>query len=258
MAVGLQLAALSIRDHADPAGFIRSIKGDNRYITDYLVDVVLSRDPEDLEDFLFRSSILSQMEASLCDATLQIDNSQVLLETIDKKRLFIIPLDDNRRWFRYHHLFGEMLHDRLMRRSPEILPSLYQRASAWHSRHNMKEDAVDYALAAGEYDQATLLIKEIGSNLLSKGEWNRLISWYDQLPREEFLSRHDLWLTYFMTLINAGLITTAARKLREINIESPRQERSHNRRAHQGERRVGISTRGNRSSQPGGPSISKN
>jgi LuxR family transcriptional regulator, maltose regulon positive regulatory protein len=217
--VGLQLAALSLRDHTDPAGFIRSIKGDNRYVTDYLVDEVLSLIPEDLQDFLLRTSVLSQMEASLCDTTLQINNSQVLLETLDKKRLFIIPLDDNRRWFRYHHLFGEMLHDRLMRRSPEILPSLYQRASAWYAGHKMKEDAVDYSLAAGDYDEAAGIIKEIGLALLSKGEWDRLLGWYDQFPPEDFLRRNDLWLNYFMTQINAGLITTASRKLREINLE---------------------------------------
>jgi ATP/maltotriose-dependent transcriptional regulator MalT len=213
---GLQLAALSLRDQADPARFIRSLKGNHRFIADYLVDEVLSRIPEDLQDFLLRTSVLSQMEASLCNFVLQIEDSQELLVSLDKKRLFTIPLDDSRQWFRYHHLFSEMLFARLLQRSPEIVAGLYQRASAWHAEHGMPEDAVDYALDGNDYAQATRLIKKIGLPLLSHGGWNRLLNWYDRIPEAEFHKQPDFWLIYFMTLINTGLIVDAAKKIEEI------------------------------------------
>ena len=218
--VGLQLAALSLREHSDPAGFIHALKGDNRYIADYLIDEVLLQIPEELQNFLLRTSILSQMEASLCNYLLQINNSQLLLEALDKERLFIIPLDDRRRWFRYHNLFGEMLSDRLKRRSAETLPELYQRASTWYAEHEMEEEAVEYALTAGDYDQAAAIIQESGATFLSKGRWNLLLGWNERFPEDEFLGRPGLWLTYFMALINAGLITIASKKISEINLKA--------------------------------------
>jgi LuxR family maltose regulon positive regulatory protein len=215
--VGLQLAALSLHDLPDPVAFIHSLKGDNRYIGDYLVDEVLMLIPADLQHFLLRSSILTQMEASLCNYVLQIENSQELLETVDKQRLFIIPLDDNRQWFRYHHLFREMLYARMLRRSPETVAVLNQRASAWHAEHGTKEEAVGYALDGNDFTKAAVLIKEIGLSILSHGGWNQLLNWYGRIPEIEFHRYPDLWLTYFMTVINAGLITDAAQKIEGIN-----------------------------------------
>lgn len=213
---GLQLVALSLRGQTDPVGFIHSLKGDNRYIGDYLVDEVLLRVPVDLQDFLLRTSLLSRMESSLCNYVLQIENSQELLESVDKKRLFIVSLDDNRCWFRYHLLFGEMLYTRLVRKSPEIIAGLYQRASAWHAAHGMKEEAIDYALDGNDYAKAMDLINEVRINLLSRGSWHQLLNWYSRIPETKLLDYRDLWLTYFVALINAGLISTAAEKLNEI------------------------------------------
>ncbi len=215
--VGMQLVALTLRGQSDPVSFIYSLKGDNRFIGDYLVDEVLSRIPVDLQDFLLRTSVLSRMETSLCNYVLQIENSHEILESIDKRRLFIIPLDDKRIWFRYHHLFREMLFDRLTRKSPEIVADLYQRASAWHAANGMKEDAVNYALEGNDYPRAASLIIEIGLPLLSHGGWNQLLNWYGRIPDAEFNRQPDLWSTYFMTLINEGLITDAAKKLKELS-----------------------------------------
>ena len=114
--VGLQLAALSIRDQQDPSAFIQNLKGDNRYIADYLIDEVLARIPEDLQDFLLRTSVLKEMSAPLCNFVLQIDCSQDMLEALDHRRLFTVPLDEIRQSFRYHHLFRDMLFDRLCRK----------------------------------------------------------------------------------------------------------------------------------------------
>jgi LuxR family maltose regulon positive regulatory protein len=215
--VGMQLVALTLRGQTDPVSFIYSLKGDNRFIGDYLVDEVLLRIPADLQDFLLRTSVLSRMETSLCNYVLQIENSHEILESIDKRRLFIIPLDDKRQWFRYHHLFVEMLFDRLKRKSPEIVADLYHRASEWHATHGMKEDAVNYALEGNDYPRAAGLIIEIGLSLLSHGGWNQLLNWYNRIPDSEFHSQPDLWSTYFLTLINAGLITDAAKKLKELS-----------------------------------------
>src|SRR5579859_2480570 len=214
---GLQLAALSLRGLPDPVGFIHALKGDNRFIGDYLVDEVLSFIPADLLDFLMRTSILSRMEASLCNEVLQIENSRELIEAVDKQRLFIMPLDDSRQWFRYHHLFREMLQARLARRSPEIVAGLYRRASAWYAQHDMKEEAVECALEGGDYDQAASLIKQVGLRLLSHGGWGQLLKWYDRIPQAEFYRQPDLWLIYFMTLINTGLIADAQHKIKQLS-----------------------------------------
>ncbi len=217
--VGMQLAALSLRGQADPVGFIYALKGDNRYIGDYLVDEVLLQIPPELQDFLLRTSVLKRMDSSLCNFVLEIGNSHELLESIDKRRLFIIPLDDKRRWFRYHHLFEEMLYARLVRRSPEIVAGLYQRASDWHNAQGMKEDAIDYALEGKDHARAAKLIMEVGLNVLVHGGWKRLLNWYDQIPEAEFQRHPDLWLPYFMTLINVGSINEAAKKLKGISIK---------------------------------------
>lgn len=213
---GMQLAALSLRGLSDPVGFIYSLKGNDRFIGDYLVDEVLVHIPADLQDFLLRTSILRRMEPSLCNYVLQIENSQAQLESIDKQRLFIIPLDDIRQWYRYHHLFGEMLYARLMRKSPEIVEELYQRASSWHANHGLKEVAIDYALDGNDHVRAAELITEVSLPIFSCGGWNQLINWCDRIPKTEFLRLPNLWLTYFGALINAGLIPTAAKKMEEI------------------------------------------
>lgn len=213
---GMQLAALSLRGLADPVGFIYSLKGNDRFIGDYLVDEVLVHIPADMQDFLLRTSVLRRLEPSLCNYVLQIENSQEQLDSIDKQRLFIIPLDDIRQWYRYHHLFGEMLYARLMRKSPEIVAGLYQRASSWHADHGFKEVAVDYSLDGNDYVRAAELITEVSLPIISGGGWNQLLNWCDRIPKTEFLRLPTLWLTYFGALINAGLIPTAAKKINEI------------------------------------------
>jgi LuxR family transcriptional regulator, maltose regulon positive regulatory protein len=217
--VGLQLAAISLRDHADPAAFIQNLTGDNRYIADYLVDEVLGQIPADLQDFLLRTSALREMSGPLCDAMLEIDYSQDLLEALDRRRLFIIPLDEIRQSFRYHHLFRDMLFDRLERRSPGLAVTLYQRASAWYSANGSKETAVEYALLAGDFAAVRGLLVEIGPGVLYRGNWTQLLSWYEELPERLFLDAPELWLNYLMTLINAGAILTASRKLDKMEAE---------------------------------------
>ncbi len=217
--VGLQLAALSVRDQSDPATFIQNLKGDNRYIADYLVDEVLAHIPVDLQDFLLRTSVLKEMSGPLCDELLEIDYSQDLLEALDRKRLFIIPLDEIRQSFRYHHLFRDMLFDRLERKSPGLATTLYQRASAWYARNSAKETAIEYALLAQDFAAVRALLAEIGPGVLYRGNWTQLLSWYDKLPERLFLDAPELWLNHLMTLINAGAIIAATHKLEKMEAE---------------------------------------
>ena len=215
--VGMQMAAIYLKNVSDPTSFIHSLKGDNRFIGDYLVDEVLSGSPVTLQDFLLRTSVLNRMEASLCNYVLQIENSQELLEFVDKQRMFIVPLDDKRGWFRYHHLFGEMLYARLLHRSPELVKDLYHRAGNWKAAHGMKEEAIDYLLNANDFTRAAVLIEEISLNLVSHGRWNQVLNWYSRIPEIEFHKLHELWMTYFMTLLNAGLIVDMSAKLKELS-----------------------------------------
>jgi LuxR family maltose regulon positive regulatory protein len=122
---GLQLAALSMRGREDVAGFIRAFAGDNRYVVDYLVEEVLQRQPERVRSFLLQTSILERLSGPLCDAVTGQERSNVLLEALERGNLFVVPLDDRRHWFRYHHLFADVLRARLMEEQPDRAPTLH-------------------------------------------------------------------------------------------------------------------------------------
>src|SRR5215217_3391147 len=128
----LQLAALSMRGRDDVAGFIAGFAGDDRYIVDYLVEEVLERQPDDVRTFLLQTSILSRLNGSLCDVVVGREGGRAMLEALDRANLFLVPLDDRRHWYRYHHLFADVLRARLLDEQPEQLPDLHRRASGWY------------------------------------------------------------------------------------------------------------------------------
>src|SRR3712207_4402043 len=140
---GLQLAALSMRGREDVAGFIRAFAGDNRYVVDYLVEEVLQRQPERVRSFLLQTSILERLSGPLCDAVTDQEEGNALLEALERGNLFVVPLDDRRHWFRYHHLFADVLRARLMEEQPDRAPTLHQRASEWYERNGSPTDAID-------------------------------------------------------------------------------------------------------------------
>jgi LuxR family transcriptional regulator, maltose regulon positive regulatory protein len=129
---GLQLAALSMRGREDVAGFIRAFAGDNRYIVDYLIEEVLQRQPEHVRSFLLQTSILDRLGGPLCDAVTGRADGGVMLEALERSNLFVVPLDDKRRWYRYHHLFADVLKARSMEEQPDLVPTLHRRASEWY------------------------------------------------------------------------------------------------------------------------------
>jgi LuxR family maltose regulon positive regulatory protein len=181
---GLQLAALSIQDKDNASKFITVFTGDDRYIVDYLVDEVLAQRPQGMQDFLLRTSILDRMSGSLCNAVTGQDDGQEQLERLEQANLFIVPLDHKRLWYRYHHLFTDVLRRRLAEtvNTQEIIV-LHQRASRWYEENEFIVEAVEHALAAEDFENVIRLI-EIGSmEILTRGQQSLLLKWQNELPR---------------------------------------------------------------------------
>ena len=144
----LQLAALSLRGRDDAAGFIEGFAGDDRHVVDYLVEEVVHRQPEDVRDFLLRTSVLTRLSGPLTDAVTGRTDGRAMLETLDRDNLFLVPLDDQRRWYRYHHLFADMLQARLLDERPGEVLELHRRASAWHEQDGDITAAIEHALGS--------------------------------------------------------------------------------------------------------------
>ncbi len=159
---GLQLAALSLAGTEDVAGFIANFSGGHRYILDYLTDEVLSQQPEEVQTFLLQTSILGRLSGPLCDAVTRRENSQALLETLEAANLFIVSLDNERRWYRYHHLFAELLVGQLKHtHEPDVIKAFHLRASYWFERAEWLDEAIDHALAAEDFARAAKLVELI-------------------------------------------------------------------------------------------------
>jgi LuxR family maltose regulon positive regulatory protein len=179
---GLQLAALSMQGRDDVGGFIRSFTGSHTYIIDYLAEEVLQRQPEPIQSFLLQTSIPDRMCGPLCDAVLERTDSQATLETLQHSNLFVISLDDERRWYRYHHLFADVLRARLRQTQPDLIQDLHHRASAWYEQNGMLSEAVGHALAAQDFDQASRLIEQKSRAMWQRGEVATLQNWLAALP----------------------------------------------------------------------------
>lgn len=208
--VGLQMAALSIQGKEDTTAFIETFTGSNRYILDYLTEEVLQQQAEAVQTFLLHTSILDRFSGSLCDAVLGgVNDSDQLLMELERKNLFLIPLDDERQWYRYHHLFSELLFRRLKKTGPELLNELYMRAAAWLEANGYLENAVGYALRAKNYELATRLIDQIKNDLWGRGEVRPLLNWFNTLPQELLRSQPELSLNYATCLTMIGFFDAA-------------------------------------------------
>jgi LuxR family maltose regulon positive regulatory protein len=193
-AVGVQLAALSLRGHADPAGFVGTFAGSHRYVLDYLTQEVLARQPERAVGFLMETSILERLSGPLCDAVTGRTDSQQELEQAERANLFVVPLDEVRGWWRYHHLFADLLRARLEQTRPDRVPELHRAAAAWYEAHGFADDAIRHALAAGEVAWAARLVEEHVEALLRRSEGATLGRWLSALPAESVSSRTRLCL----------------------------------------------------------------
>ena len=169
-AAGLQLAALSLRGQADPAGFVAAFSGSHRYVLDYLTEEVLDRQHEQVRTFLLETSVLERLSGGLCDAVTGRADSQAMLERVERAGLFLVPLDEVRGWWRYHHLFADLLRARLQQQQPGRVVALHRAAAAWCEEHGLADDAVRHALAAGDPAWAARLVERHAETLLGRSE----------------------------------------------------------------------------------------
>jgi LuxR family maltose regulon positive regulatory protein len=192
---GLQLAALAMRDRRELASFVEAFSGSHRFIADYLVEEVFLRQSATVQDFLRRTSILDRMCASLCQALDEPDgarDSQRQLEQLDRANLFLIPLDGERRWYRYHHLFADLLRARLQQERPDLVRGLHRRASGWFERSGLLEEAIQHALKAEDFARAADLLEPIADPLWMDGQMATLRGWLAHLPGEVLRSHPRL------------------------------------------------------------------
>ncbi len=214
---GLQLAALSMQGHQDVSSFIRAFAGDHRYIVDYLVEEVLQRQPEPVRSFLLQTAILDRLNGPLCDAVTALEGGSARLEALQRGNFFIVPLDDKRQWYRYHHLFTEVLHAHLMAEQPDLVPALHRRASEWYEQHGSAPDAIHHALASKDFERAATLIElavpEMRRN--RQGAAITELGWLKALPDELVRSRPVLSVDYAFALFGGGELETVEAWLRE-------------------------------------------
>jgi LuxR family transcriptional regulator, maltose regulon positive regulatory protein len=203
--VGLKMAALSMQEKEEPTDFIKAFTGSNRYILDFLSEEVIQQQPKSIQTFLLQTSILDRLNGSLCDAVLGKTHysAQVLVE-LERKNLFLIPLDDERQWYRYHQLFSSLLFQSLEQNQSKIVNTLYERAAAWLEQNSYLENAIGYALKAQNYELATRLMLQIKNSLWNRGEVHMLLNWLNTLPEELVRSQPELCLAYAGCLILVG------------------------------------------------------
>jgi LuxR family maltose regulon positive regulatory protein len=195
---GLQLAALSMQglDTTRTASFIAAFSGDDRHIVDYLVDEVLGQRPRGTKDFLLQTSILERMSGPLCDAVTGGDGGQRVLELLEQANLFVVPLDNRRHWYRYHHLFADVLRHRLQATvGAARLTSLHLRASEWYEKNGYVSEAVHHAFAVGDLTKAASLIEQNARDMFARSELRTIMNWVDVLPKDLVHARP--WLCVF-------------------------------------------------------------
>ena len=193
-AAGLQLAGLSLRGQADTAAFVAAFSGSHRYVLDYLTGEVLERQNPQVREFLLETSVLERLTGELCDAVTGRAGSQAMLADIERAGLFLVPLDEVRGWWRYHHLFADLLRARLQAEQPGRVQALHRAAAAWCEEHNLADDAVRHTLAAGEAAWAARLVERHVEELLGRSEGVTLRRWLSALPAESVRARPRLYL----------------------------------------------------------------
>lgn len=241
--VGLQLAALSLQGRADAHAFISAFSGSHHYVLEYLTEEVVRRQPEPVQRFLMQTSILDRLCGPLCDTVLGEKNgqwlvdrdssasdhdplttchSQTMLAHLHRRNLFIVPLDDERRWYRYHHLFADLLGNILRQAlSPESVCALHRHASEWHEQHGSLDDAVKHALQAGGSKRAARLIEQAARTTMLHGGLNKLLRWLEALPEELLRARPRLRLYQGWALHLSGRSDVAERILQEAKKALP-------------------------------------
>ena len=215
-AAALQLAALSLQGRDDPTRFIAGFAGDDRFVVDYLADEVLDRQPDHRRRFLLESSVLERLTGSLCDAVTGRTDGQAMLELLERQNLFIVPLDDKRRWYRYHRLFDDVLQARLLDERPGDVAELHRRAAAWYDRAGDAEAAVSHALSAGDAGLAADLVELAIPTMLRERREDVIRRWVDQLPADAAENRPVLAVGLIGGLMSSNAFGSVPQRLRDV------------------------------------------
>jgi LuxR family transcriptional regulator, maltose regulon positive regulatory protein len=206
---GLQLTALSMQGRADISKFIQDLKGDNRYIMDYLMEEVLKIQSDDIKVFLLQTSILEQMSAPLCNAVLNRNDSQLILETLEKNNMFVIPLDDERNWYRYHHLFADLLKQKLLQKETSIIEAIHNKACHWFEENNFYELALEHAFKINNYKKCIQILDGIVEHMWETGQHSAILRYGNLLPDELIKTNPQFCLYYSWILIITDQIQKA-------------------------------------------------
>lgn len=225
---GLQVAALSMQG-CDPerlADFIQTFTGSHRYLLDYLAEEVLQRQPESLQTFLLQTAILDRLSGPLCEAVTGQVDSQTILEQLERANLFIVPLDDERQWYRYHALFADFLRHRLQQNPPPLSPpargkkggvvaELHHRASEWYEQQAQLAEAIGHALAMPDFERAGRLIEQMAPTMFTRQEITTVQRWLEALPEAQVRARPQLSLAYAWVLLAGGHLEAVEPRLRD-------------------------------------------
>lgn len=210
---GLQLAAISMQSGENISEFVRGLKGDNRYIMDYLIEEVLKIQTEDIKDFLLQTSILEQMSAPLCNTLLNRYDSQQVLESLEHNNMFVIPLDAHRTWYRYHHLFAGLLKQRFLQFDQKKIEDIHNRASVWFEENALQELALGHALEIRNFERSIQILGRIVERMWEVGHHSAILRYGKLLPEEVIKSNHEFALYYSWILITAGQVAESEKYL---------------------------------------------
>jgi ATP/maltotriose-dependent transcriptional regulator MalT len=212
---GLQLAALSLQGRTDITAFLAAFTGSHRFVLDYLSDEVLARQSAAVQQFLLHTCILERLSGPLCDAVTEQEGSQAMLEALERANLFVVPLDDERGWYRYHHLFAQVLRGHLQQREPALVPQLHRRASSWYEQHDLPIEAVQHALAAPDVELAARLIEPIALPVTLHGQIYTVLGWMKALPEALIRTRPYLCVYHASLLTFTNQLEEAEARLQE-------------------------------------------
>ncbi len=194
---GLQMAAISMQGREDLTAFVQAFSGSHRFILDYLLEEVLNLQSPNIQNFLLKTSILERMTARLCDVVIDSNDSQNILTQLDRANLFLIPMDDERCWYRYHHLFSDLLKNQLTQIYPDELQDMHRRASQWYEEQDLRDEAINHAFAAGDDKRVARLVQKYAMDMLHQSKYTLLLSWIEALP--ESLVEQDPWLCVYLS-----------------------------------------------------------
>jgi LuxR family transcriptional regulator, maltose regulon positive regulatory protein len=225
---GLQLAAISMQGLKDISSFIAAFSGTNRYILDYLSEEVLNRQEPFKHSFLIETSILDRLTAPLCNAVTEREDCQEMLEQLESANLFLVPLDDERKWYRYHHLFADLLRNQILRKAPERVVKLHIMASKWFENQGLTSDAIHHAFAAQDFERAANIIESVARSMVADSKMSTLLGWLERLPdgftgTRPWLAIYGAWANMLTGQFSAveQLLQSAEARLSEDNDITP-------------------------------------